>query len=99
MKNYWHEAVYVPDVRDPEALVRVARRFLELRDDDLVGGIVVRSFEEYQPGEVRSWWVDGQCVALSAHPDTPEDTPAQDVVVDPFVGAVRELQAPFVTVD
>ena len=99
MKHYWHEATYVSNVRDPEAVMRVARRFLELRDDDLVGGIVVRSFEAYQPGEVRSWWVDGQCAALSAHPDMPEDTPAADVAVDPFAEAVRELQSPFVTVD
>jgi len=55
MKHYWDEAAYIPDVRDSDAVMRVAQRFLELRGDDLVGGIVVRSFEHYEPGEVRSW--------------------------------------------
>jgi len=79
--------------------LRVAQRFLELRGDDLVGGIVVRSFELYEPGEVRSWWVDSRCVAVSAHPDTPDVTPAGDVPIDDLTPVVRQLGSPFVTVD
>jgi ATP-grasp domain, R2K clade family 3 len=75
MKHYWDEAAFIPDVRDSAGVLRVAGRFLELRGDDLVGGLVVRPFEQYQPGEVRSWWVNGHCAVLSAHPDTPELEP------------------------
>ncbi len=69
MKHYWDEAAFIPDIGDRAGVLRVAGRFLELRDEDLAGGLVVRSFEHYKPGEVRSWWVDGQCAVLSAHPE------------------------------
>lgn len=99
MKHYWDEAAYIPDIGDSDAVMRVAQRFLELRGDDLVGGVVVRSFERYEPGEVRSWWVDGRCVAVSAHPDTPDVIPAGDVPIDDLTQAVRQLGSHFCTVD
>lgn len=99
MKHYWNEAAYVPDVRDPDVVMRVAERFLELRDEDLVGGIVIRCFEEYEPGEVRSWWVDGKCIAVTAHPDTPDTLPPPHVPVELLTESVNDLKAPFVTVD
>ena len=42
MKHYWDEAAYIPEVADPTAVERVARRFLELRDDAFTGGFVLR---------------------------------------------------------
>jgi hypothetical protein len=42
-------------------LLVVITRLLELRGDDLVGGVVVREFEGFLPGEARTWWVDGVC--------------------------------------
>jgi hypothetical protein len=99
MKHYWDEAAFIPDVRDSAGVLRVAGRFLELRGEDLVGGLVVRSFEQYQPGEVRSWWVDGQCAVRSAHPDTPELEPPEDVDVSQLAGAVASVRSPFVVVD
>jgi hypothetical protein len=98
MKHYWAEAAFVPDVADASALLRVARRFLELREDDLVGGVVVRSFEAYEPGEARSWWVGGKCAMVSAHPDTPDAVP-HDLDPNFVAGAVAALGSPFVTVD
>lgn len=99
MKHYWDEATYVPDVQDGDALRTVARRFLELRGGDLVGGLVVRAFEVYQPGEVRSWWVAGRCAAVTAHPDTPLSAVPDDLSTDAFLGSVQRLASPFVTVD
>jgi len=98
MKHYWAEAAFVPDVTDTSALLRVARRFLELREDDLVGGVVVRSFEAYERGEARSWWVGGNCALVSAHPDTPDAVP-QDVDPSYLGDAVAALGSPFATVD
>lgn len=40
-KHNWHEACYIPDA---ETLPRVAARFLELRGEDLEGGLVFRRF-------------------------------------------------------
>ena len=98
MKHYWSEAAYIPDVRDLESARRVADRYLELRGEDLVGGIVVRSFVDLLPGEARTWWVDGRCVLVTAHPDTPDHVPT-DVPVAQFATAVKVLGAPFVVVD
>lgn len=98
MKHYWDEATFVPDVRDPVGLLRVAERFLELRGDDLIGGVVVRSFEFYEPGEIRSWWIGGRCNLISPHPDNPEAmTP--DLDLGHLESAVASIGSAFVTVD
>ncbi|MEU6076272.1 ATP-grasp domain-containing protein [Micromonospora sp. NPDC047074] len=99
MKHHWHEAAYIPDLDDGDAAWRVASRFLDLRGDDLVGGLVLRTFERFATAEVRTWWVDGVCVLSGAHPDSPHDTPPE--AFDPrTVGAsVAALGLPFVTVD
>ncbi|MFI6676538.1 ATP-grasp domain-containing protein [Kribbella sp. NPDC050470] len=95
MKHYWDEAAYVPE---PAAVERVARRFLELREDAFTGGFVLRRFEEFAGAEVRTWWVGGRCVLVTPHPDSPGDLPAGvDLVeVEPLVAG---LALPFVTVD
>jgi hypothetical protein len=98
MKHYWAEAAYIGDVRNLAAARRVASRFLELRGEDLVGGIVVRSYAELLPGEARTWWVDGRCMLVTAHPDTPDLHPV-DVPISGFVDAVVQLGSPFVVLD
>lgn len=57
-------------------------RFLELRDDDLVGGFVLRHFERFASAVVRTWWVGGVFVLTGAHPDSPDDS-AAPVEIDP----------------
>jgi len=71
-KAYWHEAMFIPDVTDTAAALAIAERFLELRDEFFDGGFVVRRFENYDPGESRTWWIDGECALVTAHPDTPD---------------------------
>ncbi|MBB5802651.1 hypothetical protein F4560_002419 [Saccharothrix ecbatanensis] len=73
MKHYWHEAAYIPDLADADAAWDVARRLIELRDDDATGGFVLRRFEPFTSSEVRTWWVDGVCALVGPHPDTPHD--------------------------
>ncbi|PZS31952.1 MAG: hypothetical protein DLM58_10820 [Pseudonocardiales bacterium] len=97
MKHYWHEAVYLPDVADRGRTHEIATRFLELRDDDFTGGLVLRRFEHFLAGEVRTWWLAGRCVLISAHPDSPDHVAEPDLRrVAPLVAA---LDLPFVTVD
>ncbi|SCL37728.1 hypothetical protein GA0074692_4767 [Micromonospora pallida] len=99
MKHYWHEATLIPDLADAEAAWAVARRFRELREDDFVGGFVLRRFEQFTSAEVRTWWRDGQCVLVGPHPDTPNlppDTTPDLTTITPLVAA---LSLPFVTVD
>jgi len=99
MKHYWHEAMFIPDVTDAEGAWAIAARFLELRADSLVGGFVLRRFEPFVGAEVRTWWLDGQCVLTTAHPDTPDTASAEGPDLGRVRDAVVELDLPFVAVD
>ena len=102
LKQYWDEAAFIPDVADVPAAWRVASRFRELRGEDFAGGFVLRRFEPFTGAEVRTWWVDGVCRLITAHPDTPDtpdELPAPDMPLDDLAPLVQGLQLPFVTVD
>ena len=95
MKHYWHEAAYIPDVSSPDRAWAVASRFRQLREDDFTGGFVLRAFEHFTPGEVRTWWRYGRCVFIGPHPDGgPADLPSDVDFLAPLVASF-----PFVTVD
>jgi ATP-grasp domain-containing protein len=98
LERSWGEACFVPDTSDAAAARRVADRFLELRGDDLVGGVVVRRFERFTGAEARTWWVGGRCALVTANPDTPDELPS-GVDVAPVADAVAGLALPSVTVD
>jgi hypothetical protein len=99
MKHYWHEASFIPDVADRDAAWRVASRFRQLRGDDYAGGFVLRRFESFVGAEVRTWWVEGSCRLVTAHPDTPEHQPAAEFDLTAVDASVRALDLPFVTAD
>lgn len=99
LKHHWDEACFIPDVANAEAAWRVVERFLELRGEDLVGGLVLRRFETFIGAEVRTWWVNGACALVTAHPDTSKDMPPSDVEIAPLTPLVASLGLPFVTVD
>ena len=99
MKHYWHEATYIPDLADPDGAWKVAHRMVELRGDDLAGGLVLRRYEPFTGAEVRTWWVGGTCRLITAHPDTPAESPPDDLDLTALTPAVTGLGLPFVTVD
>jgi len=99
LKHHWDEACFIPDVANAEAAWRLAERFLELRGEDLVGGLVLRRFETFIGAEVRTWWVNGACALVTAHPDTSQNLPPSDVEIAPLTSLVARLGLPFVTVD
>jgi hypothetical protein len=99
MKHYWHEAAFIPDLDDGTSAWEVASRFLELREDDFVGGFVLRRFEEFTGAEVRTWWVNGVCVLIGPHPDTAADLPPVEVDLRVVVPLIAALDLAFVTVD
>jgi hypothetical protein len=72
---------------------------LELREDEFVGGFVLREFEPLTDAEIRTWWVEGRCVLAGPHPDTPDDQPPVPEDMGLITSAVRTLGLPFVTVD
>ena len=101
-KHEWDTACFVPDVTDGAALHQVVDNFLRLRGGDLAGGLVFRAFEDFVPlaeggGEARIWWLDGEPVAVTAHPDTPDHLPEPDLSA--VRGPVSRLPARFVTTD
>ncbi|MBC3760184.1 ATP-grasp domain-containing protein [Quadrisphaera oryzae] len=108
LKHSWDEAAFVPDAADAAAVRRVASRFLELRGDDLTGGLVLRRFERFTGPETRTWWTTGpsgtRCALLTPHPDGDGDGDGDgDVTVQPDLSLVEPLVSalalPFVTVD
>jgi hypothetical protein len=99
MKHYWYEAAYIPDLADAAQAWSVAERMAELRGDDLAGGFVVRRYEAFTGAEARSWWVNGICRLVTAHPDTPHEMPPEDLDLAELQPAVTALALPFVTVD
>ncbi|RGC65486.1 hypothetical protein C5N14_28190 [Micromonospora sp. MW-13] len=99
MKHYWDEAAFIPDLEDGAAAWSVASRFLELREDDFVGGFVLRRFERFASTEIRTWWVDGVCVLIGPHPDSPNDSAPVEVDLAPIAPLIAGLGLPFVTVD
>ncbi|HEY3502035.1 MAG TPA: ATP-grasp domain-containing protein [Actinocatenispora sp.] len=102
-KHEWEEACYVPDLADTDRLRQVVGRFVELQDQFLAGGIVLRAFERFVApeglaAEVRVWWLDARPVLVSPHPDSTYTqcvTPDLDQVRD----AVSTLDCRLVTTD
>lgn len=43
-KHEWFEACFIPDASDAETVERITKRFLELQDESLVGGLVYRAY-------------------------------------------------------
>ncbi|MGW4624810.1 ATP-grasp domain-containing protein [Streptomyces rubiginosohelvolus] len=79
-KHEWHEACYVPELGDRRQLASVVGRFVELQGDFLAGGLALRTFEPFVAGgEARVWWVDGEAVLFTAHPDTPDRHPIPEL--------------------
>lgn len=99
MKHHWHEATFIPDLTDPTPAWQIAARFLELRADDFTGGFVLRTFEHFTTAEVRTWWINGACTLVGAHPDTPDDLPPTNLDLSTLTPLVAALDLPFVTVD
>ncbi|MFE5961079.1 ATP-grasp domain-containing protein [Streptomyces rubiginosohelvolus] len=97
-KHEWHEACYVPELGDRRQLASVVGRFVELQGEFLAGGLVLRAFEPFVAGgEARVWWVDGEAVLVTAHPDTPDRRPSPEL---PSVReAVGRLGLRWVTTD
>jgi hypothetical protein len=102
-KHEWEQACFIPDLADAVGLTRVVQRFVELQEEFLAGGVVLRTFEEFSKlesvaAEVRVWWLDGEPRMLTPHPDSPFGS---ELVPDlDHIGpAVRRLGCRFVTTD
>ncbi len=98
-KHEWKEACFVADLDHTAGLHRVVERLVQLQEDFLAGGIVVRAFEQFDAdsGEARVWWFDGEPLMITPHPDTPDHQPSP--VLDHVTPLVRRLGCRFITTD
>ncbi|WP_062212001.1 ATP-grasp domain-containing protein [Streptomyces sp. NBRC 109706] len=97
-KHEWDEACFVPELTDVAGLRRVVARLVELQEEFLAGGVVVRAFERFVGEEARVWWLDGEPRLLTPHPDS--DAHAMVTPdLDQLRGPVRDLGVRFVTTD
>lgn len=104
-KHEWEEACYIPDLADVENATKVIGRMIELQEDTLCGGIVIRRFENFQRGpdgrtlEARVWWLDGVPVFVGAHPDNPAHVPVPAPDLRIAAPLVAELACRWITTD
>jgi ATP-grasp domain, R2K clade family 3 len=101
-KHEWEDACFIPDLTDLTHATRVIARMVELQEDSLNGGIVVRRFEHYRHSdgravEARVWWIDGSPVLAGPHPDTPDQKLQPDLTN--IAPAVKRLGCRFVATD
>lgn len=114
-KHAWHEACFIPDASDLDAVERVLDRFLELRDGQVEGGLVFREFVALEPigvhpksgmpltREHRLVFWRGRLVAAGAYWDASE-APDADAAGEPppterFTALAATIASPFFTMD
>jgi hypothetical protein len=62
---------------------------------------VLRRFEPFTGGEVRTWWAGGECALVTPHPDTPHSPPPEpgSLPLALVTQRVKALGLAFATVD
>lgn len=108
-KHEWKEACFIPDSSDESSVARVTKRFLELQDDDLQGGLVFREIVELQPVgthpksgmpltlEYRFFVIYGDVISVSPYWDAEYVTDAPPV--ESFLTVLSQVRSPFFSCD
>lgn len=103
-KHLWHQACFIPDVRDVERAMAVIGAFVAEQGDDLNGGLVLRSFRDYpsfgvdartgMPGieERRTFLWHGEPLRIVGDEPALLQSPA-------LRAAIARLRSPFVSLD
>lgn len=108
-KHEWFEACFIPDSSDETSVAKVTKRFLELQDDDLQGGLVFREYLEFQPIgthpksgmpltlEYRLFVVHGKVISATSYWDLDynADVPSKDRLLS----LLCNVQSPFFSCD
>ncbi|HLP83979.1 MAG TPA: ATP-grasp domain-containing protein [Phycisphaerales bacterium] len=106
-KHAWTQACFIPDTCDIDQALGVINRFIELRDRNFEGGLVLREFVRLKPigedersgmplsRELRSFWMGTTCIAVSDYWRNDSSDPLPQVAGD----AARLIERPFFTID
>jgi hypothetical protein len=109
-KHEWAEACFIPSAADGAAVRRIAGRFIELQERDLVGGLVFREFIEFEPlgrhprsgmpltKEFRIFWLDGRPLSWFPYWDEGEYGGLAPPV-DEFADLARRVRSRFFSMD
>lgn len=109
-KHAWAEACFIPSAADREAVGRVARRFVELQGDALVGGLVFREFVAFQPVgrhpqsgmpltlEYRLFFLDGRPLLVTPSWEGAADT-GEGPPIERFTELAAKVRSRFFTMD
>lgn len=71
LKHDWFNSMFV---KNKEDLERVLNNFKDQVTVEEEPFILYREFENWQIGELRTWWFNGKLVQAEGHPDTPDFT-------------------------
>lgn len=109
-KHEWTEACFIPAASDRSSVERVVRRFLELQESDLAGGLVFRAFVDLAPAgrhpksgmplarEQRIFFLDGEPIASMRYWDEVEY--ASPVAPEVELSALaRRVRSRFISMD
>jgi ATP-grasp domain, R2K clade family 3 len=112
-KHEWHEACYILNASDRQAVERVVTRFLQLQGDDLNEGLVFREFIDFEPlashsksgmpliKEFRLFVLDGQIVFSIPYWEEGDYGDDQQTFppIDLFRPIAQKVQSRFFTMD
>jgi hypothetical protein len=109
-KHEWLEACYIPSAAEPGEVERVVRRFVELQGDDLNGGLVFRTFVEFQAltnhsrsgmpltKEFRLFFLDGEPMFNAPYWEEGDYQNVQPPV-EQFITVAQRIKSRFFTMD
>ncbi|MGB1285085.1 MAG: ATP-grasp domain-containing protein [Aggregatilineales bacterium] len=110
-KHYWDEACYIPDASDIDGVQARVRRFLQLQDNDIVGGLVFREFIDYEPlgnhpqsgmpmiQEYRIVYYQQQPIAIMRYWDVDGYDDALEPSLEQFNTLAKTIESDFFTLD
>lgn len=94
-------ATRIEDVHNAKSVQTTTDLFLEERGQDLVGGLVVRAWEDLEKGEWRAWFKKDKLVCLAPHPDNDgaELDALDEDILENASKSLAKLGTEFATVD
>lgn len=110
-KHEWYDACFIQNIRDKNSAIKILNTFIERQGSDLVGGIVIRKFENlnhigYHPQsgmplseEYRAFVYAGQIIAFDKYWEQDMNTSLSAGEMQWIKSIAKKLKSNFATVD
>ena len=110
-KHEWYDACFIPDIRDREAVEKVAGNFVRRQGEDLIGGVVFRKFEHLKQigfheksgmplsEEYRAFIYAGRVLTVSGYWEQDAELQISDGEYAWLETIAKEIKSNFVTID